>query len=199
MAVARHATAQKHLFFTILNSHPTLRSPAGWLFENYGHFFFSLANRRESTHGYLEDDPNPHPIPTAGRIISGSTALKEVQSPFNFYWRPREPTFEGVDALLRSGNIAWALQYAVGMSHCSATKGLDELRKLMNHKRYVLWRLIIVGPDLKAAEYLRDGQNLTGRWTDTPVYACELPFGTFSDVEMQQLQANWDEVSTCSD
>ena len=196
---SKHATAQKHLFFTILNSHLTLRSPAGWLFENHGHFFFSVANRRESTHGYLEDDPNPHPIPTTGRIISGSTALKQVQPPFNFYWWSWEPTFEGVDGLLRSGNIPWGLQYAVGNNQCSATKGLDELRKLMNHKRNVLWRLVIVSPDRKAAEYLRDGQNLTGEWADTPVYAWELPFGTFSEDEMQQLQANWDEVSTYSD
>jgi len=69
----------------------------------------------------------------------------------------------------------------------------------MNHKRNVLWRLVIVSPDRKAAEYLRDGQNLTGEWADTPVYAWELPFGTFSEDEMQQLQANWDEVSTYSD
>ena len=201
MAVARHATAQKHLFFVILNSHPTLRAPAGWLFENYSHFYFSIENRRESIHGYLKDDPNRYLIPIAKKMLSGTTALKRIQQPFNFYWRPTEPTFKGINSVLRLDNTAWVFQFTISNEHHPATEGLDELYKIMNHKRNLSWKLIIVGPEQEAADQVRDAQNLSGRWANTPVYACKLAFGAFPDPGvMQQFQASWDEVSCiCND
>jgi len=125
------------------------------------------------------NDPNSYPIPVTSEMITGSAKLKHIQAPFSFYWRPGGPTFKGVDAPIRSGNAVWTLQFTIGDSHRSATEGLDEVYKNMNHKTSVSWRLVIVGPDQNTAESARDQQNLTGRWKKTTVYACELPLGKF--------------------
>ena len=37
LALSRSAEAQKHAVFAFLNTHPTLRSPVGWIFENIAH------------------------------------------------------------------------------------------------------------------------------------------------------------------
>lgn len=127
-------------------------------------------------------------------MISDSTKLKNIQEPFDFYWRPGEQqNFPGVNAIIRSGNIVWALQFTISTSHKPATEGLDRLYKDMNHKTDVDWRLVIVGPDLDAAKSVRDHQNLAGRWKETSVYACELPFGNFDE---EKLRVNLEEVST---
>ncbi|KAF8520015.1 hypothetical protein BU17DRAFT_47299 [Hysterangium stoloniferum] len=195
VAVSAQTAAQQHSFFALLSGHPSLRSAAGWVFESYARVRFSGPNPA-SLQGYLPGDPNPHPIPTPSRVISGTTALQTIQSPFNFYWRPRESNFKGVDALIRSDNIVWALQFTISASHSSATKGLDEVSKIMNHKRDVEWRLVIVGPNMRGAESARDRQVLTGRWKDTYVYACELPLGEFEENEQQQFEFNMNEVNS---
>ncbi|KAF8521600.1 hypothetical protein BU17DRAFT_64826 [Hysterangium stoloniferum] len=193
-AVSGQTAAQQHNFFSLLSRHPSLRSAAGWLFKGYAHARFSGPNRA-SLQGYLSGDPNPHPFPTPGRTISGTTALQTIQPPFNFYWRPREPNFSGVDALIRSGNVVWALQFAISASHSSATEGLNEVSKIMNHKSDVAWRLVIVGPKRREAESARDRQVLTGRWEGVYVYACELPLGEFEENEKQKLESNLNEAS----
>ncbi|KAF8522428.1 hypothetical protein BU17DRAFT_44645 [Hysterangium stoloniferum] len=195
VAVSAQTAAQQHSFFALLSGHPSLRSAAGWVFESYARVRFSGPNPA-SLQGYLPGDPNPHPIPTPSRVISGTTALQTIQSPFNFYWRPRESNFKGVDALIRSDNIVWALQFTISASHSSATKGLNEVSKIMNHKRDVEWRLVIVGPNMRGAESARDRQVLTGRWKDTNVYACELPLGEFEENEQQQFEFNMNEVNS---
>ncbi|KAF8519144.1 hypothetical protein BU17DRAFT_47954 [Hysterangium stoloniferum] len=195
VAVSAQTAAQQHSFFALLSGHPSLRSAAGWVFESYARVRFSGPNPA-SLQGYLPGDPNPHPIPTPSRMISGTTALQTIQSPFNFYWRPREPNFKGVDALIRSDNIVWALQFTISASHGSATKGLNQVSKLMNHKRNVEWRLVIVGPEMGEAECARDRQALTGRWKGTYVYACALPLGKLKENEQQHLELNMNEVSS---
>ena len=195
IAVSRQTMALKQCFFTTLRDHPHLGSPAGWLFKNYAHICFSAPNYTPFV-GYLPNDPNPHTISTARQIITGSTKLKNIQGPFNFYWQPREPHFPGVDAIIRSGDIVWALQFTISSSHKPATEGLNWLYKVMNHKTDVDWRLVIVGPDLDVAKSARDQQNLTVRWGKINIYACELPLGCFDEDKLQQLQVNLNKVST---
>ena len=60
-------------------------------------------------------------IPALQRMISGDDAIKHIQSPFNFYWRPQETNFEGVDAVIREGDNVWPLQYR------AATDGLTKV------------------------------------------------------------------------
>ncbi|KAF8509069.1 hypothetical protein BU17DRAFT_99245 [Hysterangium stoloniferum] len=195
-AVSGQAVAQQHEFFVILSGHPSLRSAAGWLFESYAHTLLSNP-MRAPLKGYLRNDSKPYFIPAPGKIISGATPLKTIQPPFDFYWRPRESNFKGIDALICSGDVVWALQFTISASHSFGTIGFDEVYKIMNYKKIVKWCLVIVGPERCEAEYARDRQVLKGRWKDkdVQVYACELPLGKFVENEKQLLQANLNEAS----
>ena len=151
MAVVRHAIAQQHYIFTTLTAHPSLGATAGWWFENYAHVRLSDPTRQPiptRTRGAS----NSSPIPVPKVMLSGSTALRNIQRPFNFYWRPREPNFEGLDSLICVGNTVRVQQFTTSSSHRSATKGLDEVYKIMNHIRGH-WDLDIVGPELSVAEF----------------------------------------------
>ena len=79
------------------------------------------------------------------------------------------------------------------------TRGLDKVYEIMNHNTAgVEWRLVVVGPDRKVAEFARYHQILTGFWARMPVYACELPLGAFTEDDVQQLWDNLNEVSIYS-
>ncbi|KAF8959416.1 hypothetical protein BDZ97DRAFT_1761441 [Flammula alnicola] len=186
IAMSRQAAALQHTFFNMLRGHPSLCSAAGWLFESYAHVYFSNPNH-VPIQAYLRNDPNPYPIPTPAKMITGSK-LKTIQPPHNFYWRPREPNFEGVDAVIRVGNIVWALQFTISALHRSAAAGLAQVLADMNHKRGVEWRLVMVGSERCNAESARDRQKLEGNWKKTPIYVCELPLGKFTDDEEERLQ-----------
>jgi len=106
IAISRYPAAQQHSFFTLLKGYPPpLCGTARWLFEHYADVCFSRPDN-VSFHGYLRGNPQPYQIPTPSATITGSAALKTIQPPFHFYWRPRrEPNFDGVHAVIRSGNI----------------------------------------------------------------------------------------------
>lgn len=179
----------------MLSSHPSLRAAAGWMFEHYAHVYLSNPTRIPLK-AYLPNELNPHHIPVPAKMIAGSTKLKTIQPPHKFYWRPAEPNFKGIDALIRIDDIVWALQYTISGSHGSATNGLTKVYDAMNHKTGVQWRLVIAGPELRAAESVRDSQGLENPWTGTPVYACELPLGIFTEDDEQRLRDILNEVST---
>jgi len=160
-AVSRQADAQQHLIFMMLTAHPSLGTAAGWWFENYAHVKLSDPTRPPiQTH--IGGVSNPLSIPAPKAVLAGSDALRKIQPPFDFYWRPREPNFEGIDGLIRVGNTVQVLQYTTSPSHRSATKGLEEIRKIMNHIRGVDWHFDIVGPELSVAKSARDSHKLTG-------------------------------------
>ena len=191
-AVARQTLAQQHNIFMMLTAHPSLGTAAGWWFEHYAHVKLSDPTRQPiPTHTHGTSDSSPIPVPKV--MLSGSAALRNIQPPFNFYWRPREPNFEGADGLIRVGNTVRVGQYTTSSSHRSATKGLDEIRKIMNHVRGVDWHLDIVGPDLFVAESARDSHKLTGRWVKTPIHASQLQIGI---LDKQMLDQILNEVNT---
>jgi hypothetical protein len=99
LALARQAVGQQHAAFTMLSKHPSLRTAAGWLFENYAHVVLSDPNRLPLT-TYIRNKTEPPSIPPPSEMKSGSTALKNIQLPFSFYWRPRESNLEGLDAII---------------------------------------------------------------------------------------------------
>jgi len=198
VAISRHSAAQKYTSFSLLDSYPTLRDTAGWLFENYAHVCFSCPNNI-SFHEYLGGNANSYQIPTTNAVITGSTALKIIQPPFSFYWRPQEPSFDGVHALVRSNNVVWVLQFVISRPCSSVTKGLDKVFEVMNHKTNVEWNFVIVSLVRRAkAEFSQNHQILTGRWERIHVYICELPLDTFTEDNVQQFRANMNEVSTYS-
>ena len=114
-------------------------------------------------------------------MISGNDAIKHIQSPFNFYWWPRETNFEGVDAVIRKGDNVWALQYTVSRAHRAATDGLTKVFGILNWKKGVKWHLVIVESASWEAESAQKSQRLTGNWAGTPVYACVMHFGVFDE------------------
>ena len=192
VAVCRQALAQQHAIFTMLTAHPSLGTAAGWWFENYAHVMLSDPTRLPiSTH--IRSVSNPPSIPAPKAVLAGSDALRKIQPPFNFYWRPREPNFEGTDGLIRVGNTVRVQQYTTSSSHRSATKGLQEIRRIMNHIRDVDWHFDVVSPNLSTAESARDSHKLTGRWATTPIYASQLQIGT---LDTQLLERIWNEVNT---
>jgi hypothetical protein len=152
---------------------------------------------RQPLEAFLPDDPipNPHLIPVPHELISGS--LTDIQPPYDFYWRPREPNFPDVDALIRKDNIVWALQFTIGLSYSFTTEGLTRVFSQMNHcKTSVEWKLVIVGLNRRDPAIARDQHRLDGGWQNVPVYACELPLGEFNEVDTQEFQKTLDEVST---
>ena len=198
IAISRHSAAQKYSLFTLLDSYPPLRDTAKWLFENYANVCFSGPNNI-SFHEYLSGNPNSYQIPTTNVVISGSTALKTIQPPFSFYWRPQEPNFDGIHALIRFNNVVWVLQFVISCPCSSVTKGLDKVFEIMNQKTDVKWNLVIVSPDKRAVvEFAHNRHILTGQWERIRVYICELPLDTFTEENVQQLSANLNEVSIYS-
>jgi len=195
LALARQAVAQQHAAFTMLSKHPSLRTAAGWLFENYAHVVLSDPNRLPLT-TYFRNETEPSSIPPPDEMKSGSTALKNIQPPFSFYWRPRESNFECLDAIIRHENVVWGLQYTIRAKHGSVTEGLNQVRAEMNHKRDVEFRVAMLGSEQANAESARDSQKLTGRWTNTPIFACVLPMGNLDE---RLLQNALDEVSISDD
>ena len=196
IAISGQAAFEQRSFFRMLSGHPTLRSTAEWLFKSYAHAYFSTPNQ-PPLDGYLRRGRNPHHIPIPTRAVIGSNALKDIQLPFNFYWRSQGPGFSGVDALIRSGDVVWALQFTSTRASCSsgtATEGLDDVFEIMKNEGVVTWHLVIVALDLSSAGVCRDQQKLTGRWKRMRIYACELPLRRFDEDQQEHLQAMLDEV-----
>ena len=113
---------------SMLSGHPSFRDAGRWLFEDYAHNRLSESERKPLEAYSL--DGTVHHIPVPAKIIAGSTALKRIKSPHNFYWRPVKPTdFKGVDAIIRVGNDVWTLQYTIRGEHKAATQCLIKIRK----------------------------------------------------------------------
>jgi hypothetical protein len=133
IALSQKFAADRLSAFRMLDEHSTLRSAAGWIFEIHAHAVLSDPTR-DRLPTYTCYNPIPHGLPPPQRFISGPHALRNIQPPFNFYWRPQEPNFLGLDALIRVNNTVWGLQYTMAKTHREATDGLTKAHELMNHK-----------------------------------------------------------------
>jgi hypothetical protein len=89
VALSRKAAAERHKALVLLDSNPSLYSAAGWIFEHSAHATLSDPNRSR-LRTYIDGKLSTN-IPPVKRMISGSDALREIQQPFDFYWRPRGP------------------------------------------------------------------------------------------------------------
>jgi hypothetical protein len=195
LAMSRQAVTQQHTFFRILSGHPSFCDAAGWLFEDYAHN--RLSEPKQNPLEAYSLDGTVHHIPVSDKMIVGSTALKRIQPPHNFYWRPVKPNFKGVDAIIRVDDDVWALQYTLSKEHKPATDGLLEIRDGMNHKRDVKWHLVMVGSELMNATEARDNQKLGEEWKwKTNIYASELPLGQFDEQHAKVFDTILNEVST---
>jgi hypothetical protein len=122
VAVFKRVGAQQNAIFTVFSrSHTGLRSPAGWLYENYCHVHFSSSSR-PSIKAVCGEEALTIPAPTT-EMRSGSTALKTFQPLSNliFYWRPWETNFGGIDVLWS----VYACQTALGLLGSMASQELQ--------------------------------------------------------------------------
>lgn len=73
----------------------------------------------------------------------------------------------------------WGLQYTVGKTHGQATDGFTRVYDTMTHKKWVQWRLVILGPSHCTI--------LTGKWDTTPVYVYvgEVAVGNVTEARLQ--------------
>lgn len=162
------------------------------MFENMAHVFAADPERSQL---HITTRTKKGTIPAPEVMISGNDSLRRILPPFRFYWRPREPNFKGVDAVIRHGSHVWALQYTVSRAHRAATDGLTEVRKIMNHISGVKWHLVMVDSARLEAESARNAQKPTGDWVNIPVYACIMEFGIFNEQKLQQLGELFENVS----
>jgi len=187
IALSRKFAADRLSIFRMLDGYSTLRSAAGWIFEMHAHAVVSDPTRRglpiSTRYGIVS-----YHLPPPQRFISGPTALRTVQKPFNFYWRPQEPNFPGLDALIRVGDMVWGLQYTIGQTHREATSGLTKAHEIMNHKTGVRWCLVILGATQSDAERVRNhGTMVTGDWATVPVYAGAVVIGSVTEPQLQDV------------
>ena len=193
LAMSRQAADQKNTLFRMLSSHPSFCDAGGRLFEHYAHNQLSEPGRKPLL--AYSPDGKVCCIPVPAKLIAGTTTLNHIQPPHNFYWRPVNSNFEGVDAIIRSGNDVWALQYTISRTHKSATKGLIDIRALMNWKRGVAWHLVMVSSSLVDAKAAQNNQKLGNSWGwPTVVYASELPMGKFNARHEELLETILNDV-----
>ena len=170
VALSREAEAECQKAFIM---HLSLSSAAGWIFEHSAHLY--VANDvRPQIRIYMQSREGPA-IPPVEDSKSGNTFLGSIQAPFNFYWRPREVNFPGVDALIRCGNEVWLLQYTISRTHKPADKGIDRVRGMMNNQTGVTWYLVILGSNLADAESARRTLARHLSSSGVTVYAGTLP------------------------
>ncbi|KAK2459274.1 hypothetical protein APHAL10511_008695, partial [Amanita phalloides] len=188
LAMSRQAAAQQHTFFRMLSSHPSFCAAGGWLFEDYAHNRLSAPNREPLKAHSL--DGTVYHIPVPAKMIAGSTALKNIRPPHDFYWRPVTPNFKGVDAIIRSGDDVWVLQYTISREHKPVTDDLKDIHDGMNCKKDVKWHLVMIGSTLENAKEAWNNQKLGDGWTrETIVYASELPLGQFNELHGEEVWA----------
>jgi len=90
LAMSRQEAAQQlALLVRMLKHHPSFRDAGRWLFEDYAHNRLSDSERKP-LEAYSLDGTVRH-IPVPDKMIAGSTALKDIQPPHNFYWQPIKP------------------------------------------------------------------------------------------------------------
>ena len=70
------------------------------------------------------------------------------------------------------------------------------IRALMNWKKNVTWRLVMIGPNLMDARAAREEQKLGDTWESTAVYASRLPMGQFNERHEALLRGMLNDVST---
>ena len=173
VALSRAAEAECQKAFMMMHKHPSLSSAVGWIFEHSAHLYVAN-NDRPQIRIYMQSREGPA-IPPVKDSKSGNTFLGSIQAPFNFYWRPREVNFPGVDALIRCGNEVWLLQYTISRTHKPADKGIDRVRGMMNNQTGVTWYLVILGSNLADAESARRTLARHLSSSGVTVYAGTLP------------------------
>jgi hypothetical protein len=184
-AVLRAAGAQQQSFFMSMcwPSQPSTRAAARWIFENLMHARLNLSDG--FVPGY-DHTRQPCSIPTTATIVPGTPQELESYAR-DFYWRPGNAEYSGVDAVLRRNREMWAFQSTISCSQGSVEEGLKAVAKRLRshdvHGQAWRWHLVVVGSSREEAEKWRAAQarklrqSAESEWKELATYACELIFG----------------------
>ncbi|KAF9242008.1 hypothetical protein BU15DRAFT_44449 [Melanogaster broomeanus] len=133
-------------FFSATGSHASMRSAAGYVFEQWVHTRFISGDNVNCT--WLNADPSnsdslPPTLATTPQLISTNTELRSHPPPF--YWRPVSSNFPGIDGLLCCRDDVYAIQCTISEKHRSPLKGLRTFQKIIGKRRGLSWRVLFVG------------------------------------------------------
>ncbi|OCH84926.1 hypothetical protein OBBRIDRAFT_785530 [Obba rivulosa] len=166
--------------FNSLQSHRVGKSAASWMYENYVHA--TLMTRNEADIIYAVDmDGRQYVLPAANEPISAT--LRDLGSATPpFYWCPADPTFPGIDSIIRTDDAVWAIQATIESRHGSVQTGLDKIAAAIGKGNVKAWYVVIVGPELERADAVRRDNLKSKEWTESvwsgiPIYTCALPIG----------------------
>jgi hypothetical protein len=179
-AVVTASNQEQHRFFTRMSTHPSTRSAAGWIYENFVHIRLT---EKDGHVRAFDMSSHGHDIPTTTRIITGTVVeLTSAEAPF--YWRPGQSNFAGIDAIALFNHEIWAFQCTINSRHRSVITGLAKIAESLESTEWK-WQLVIVGPIMSAAQSVQARQAAllaeTAEWSRVKIYACELTLNTAED------------------
>jgi hypothetical protein len=172
-AVLAASNQDQQRFFSHMSSHPSTRTAAGWIFENFMHTHLTdkIGHVRALDANYKE-----HGIPIITNTITGPVDVLK-SAPACFYWRPGESTFPGIDAVARDQEDIWAFQCTISRRQPSTIDGLERIAQAIGIPESN-WHLVIVGSEMSAAQSAREQQagilSKTDDWANVETYAYAL-------------------------
>lgn len=142
--------------FETLSTRSLTRGAAGWHYEMIVHrrLCSSVTNVLNIFGG---DDQRSSTMATCNVLLHSTlNALANITVSQKFYWLPDAANFEGIDALLATGEHLYAIQATISNTHGSPQKGLTKVWKKMTveaREKYE-WRVVFVSPDHATAQKL---------------------------------------------
>ncbi|KAF9234972.1 hypothetical protein BU15DRAFT_51971 [Melanogaster broomeanus] len=176
-------------FFSATSSHASMRSTAGFIFEQWVHACFLSGVHVDCTWLNSTSKSLPSTLLTAqpSELISTNTELKTHIPPF--YWRPVSINFPGIDGLLCRGDVIYAIQFTISQKHQSPLDGLRKLQDIIGKRSGLSWRVLFIGPSKSQATAAARPHTMLTESMDSedsskkrkrgtkyiPVGICELP------------------------
>jgi hypothetical protein len=159
-----------HQLFSRLTMHPTTRTTAGWLYENFVHARLTTPGEVQAVDNMGKESA----IQTTSKFVPGLVSILN-ETPPPLYWRPAQSNFKfpGIDAVLCTDTETWAIQVTIGNRHNTAEKGLEEILDVLGRELKCEMRLLIVGPYARRVKSVVRQMN---PWNGIPIYTCTLPY-----------------------
>lgn len=140
----RHQAVKKVEFFNTLCVHPSTRSAAGWVFEDFIHRYLVHA-KSITIHWYSE--ASSRTLDLFPEALDTRTTNADLKSSAPFYWRPASLTNPGIDGAIITKEHVYLIQATISREHSSPQEGIDQLWHYMPQDKKVLeWKLLFIGP-----------------------------------------------------
>jgi hypothetical protein len=186
---------QQAQFFSMISSHPWLKSPLGNFYEKLVHVRLT-ADPNAVPLPCLMEDGSSLSIPVVPNVVpvSGSSNLSDANTNvLPFYWRPVSQTFTSLDALVCTREAIFLIQSTVSSKHDMKKTGLDFIRDNIPSKFWESRRqyLVFVAPHEASAARLRSREYRALKdFAEVDLRACTFPIGmsTFTASQINELR-----------